>query len=87
MLILRYMSKLAIDAVSKGSVVFKILLWKILKFGLYYWVFCFRATIIQMLFLNHYSIEKWGSKKDAIGLFGSINFEIIFILLAKVVVV
>lgn len=86
LLILKGVSELARDDIGKAPVILKVFLKEIFKFGLYHWVFGFKATFILMLLLNHYSVEKWGSKKDLVCFVCSSSFEIVLVLLAKMIV-
>lgn len=87
MFILKNLFKLAVNAISKDLVLFRVFLEKILKLILYYWVFGFRATIMLMLLLYHYFAEKQSGIKDLVELVDFSSFEIIFALLVKVIAV
>lgn len=84
---MRNIFELAVDAVGKDPFVSKFFLEKILKLSLGHWVFNFEAMFILVLLLNYYTIEKWSNKKDLVRLINSSCFKIVFILLAKVVVI
>lgn len=79
------MFELAINTISKNSVIFKVFLKKILKFELCYWVFSFRIIFIWMLLLNYCFAEKQNSKKNLFKPVTLNNLKIIFMLLAKTV--
>ena len=81
------MFKLANIAVSKNLIIFKIFLEKILKFLLCHQNFSLRVTFLLMLLLNHCFIEKQDSKKDFIWPISLGSFEIVFILLAKIIAI
>lgn len=86
-MILRDTSELTADAIGKDPIVSKIILKKILKVSPCHQVFAFEIMLIVMLLLNYSFAKKQSGKKDLIRLIGLKNFEIIFILLIKVVVV
>lgn len=78
---------MAADNIGEGSIIFKVFLEKILKLGLYYQIFGFKVIFILMSLVQHYSVEKRDGKKDEIRLVGPSSFEIIFVLLAKAIII
>ena len=83
---LRNAFELAKNAINQSSIIFKILL-KVFKLFLYYQIFDFRAMFILMLLLNYHFIEKQNGKKILIRSISLSSFEIIFILLAKTIII
>lgn len=83
---MRIASEFTANTVSKGFILFKILLKKFFQLGLYYWGFDLRAMFVLLIpMLNHYFVKKQRSKKNTIELISFSSFKVIFILLAKVV--
>lgn len=63
---LKNISKLAKDIISKNLINSKVFLEIILEFPLYNQIVGLKAMFLLMLLLNHYFIKKQGSKKDLI---------------------
>ena len=63
---LKYMFKLAKNAISKNPIVFKVFLKKILEFLLRHQIFGLKITLLLILLLNHCFIEKQSGKKNLI---------------------
>lgn len=53
----------------------------------YHWVLDFRAILVFMLLLHHRFIEKKSGKRNLIRLISPSSFEIVFILLIKIIAV
>ena len=81
------MFKLAKDAITKSSIIFKILLKKVFKFFLCYQIFGFKVMYILMSLLNYCFAKNQDSKKDLIVFIVFSNFKIIFILLTKLIAI
>ena len=78
---------MAKDTVSKNLIISKVFSKKILKLLLRHWIFSLEVTFLLMLLLNHYSKEKQGSKRDLIYPIGLFSFKIVFLLLAKTIII
>ena len=63
---LRYMSELAKDIISKSLIISKVCLEKILEFPLSYQILGLKATFLLMPSLNYCFAEKRGGKRDSI---------------------
>ena len=63
---LKDMSELAKDAVSKNPIIFRIFLEKIFEFLLRHRIFGLRTTLLLVPLLDHYPAEKRGGKRDPI---------------------
>ena len=84
---LRNKSKLAKDAVSKSTIIFKVFLRKFLEFFLYHQIFGLKTMFLLILLLNYCFIEKQNGKKDLICSIGLDSFKIIFVLLVKTIAI
>ena len=60
------MFKLAKDAISKNSIVFKVFFKKFIKLFVCHWIFGFEVAFLLILLLNYCFREKRSSKKDLI---------------------
>lgn len=87
MLILKDTLKLVKNAISKNPIISKVFLEKVLELSLCYYILSFKKIFILIIVLNHYFIDKWDGKKDFIRQVSLSNFKIIFILLAKMIVI
>ena len=87
MLILKDTFELAKNAISKYSIIFKVLLEKILEFFLRHQIFGFRTTVLLVLLLNYCSVEKQDGKKNLIWPIGLSGFKMVFTLLVKLIVI
>ena len=84
---LRDISNLTKDVVSKNSIISKVFLKKILEFFLYHRIFGLKATLLLVLLLKYCLIEKQGGKKDLLQPIGSTGFEMVLILLEETIVI
>ena len=84
---LRDMSKLAKDAVSKNPIISKVRLEKIFEFLLRHWILGLEAMFLLVLLLDHRSAEKRGGKRDSIWLIGPGGFKMVLTLLAKTIAI
>ena len=83
MLILKNISELAKDVISKNLIVSEVFLKKVLEFLLRHQISNLQAMFLLMPLLNYCFIEKQSGKKDLIWLISSSGFEIVHILLKK----
>ena len=84
---LRDISKLAKDAVSKNPIISKVCLEKILEFPPCYRILGLKAILLLVLLLDYYSAEKQGGKKNLIWPISSSGFKIIFIPLVEIIAI
>ena len=84
---LRDTSELAKDTVSKNSIIFKVLLEKILEFFLRYWIFGLKAMLLLVPLLNYFSAKKRDGKKYLIWPISPGGFEIVFTLLVEIIAI
>ena len=87
MLILRDTSELAIDVVSKNSIISKIFLKKVLELRPRYLVLGLKTMLILVPLLDHQPAEKQSGKKDLVRPNSPNNFEVILTLLTKTVAI
>lgn len=76
-----------VDTVYKNSVVSKACSKETFEFYLNDWSLFCGAMFMLMPLLGHYTIQKQGSKRDAIRPPSFSSFKVVLILLAKVVVI
>lgn len=68
-------------------IVAKILLKKVLDLGSHYWVLGFKVVFILISLFNNCSTKKQGGKKDSVWFIGFNDFEMVFLLVAEIVVI
>lgn len=78
---------MTLDTIGKGLFFSKIFLEKMLEFSSCHEVFGFGVKIVLVLLLKYCSAEKQGGKKNVVESISFNNFEIVFILLKKAVIV
>ena len=86
-MIVRDTSELAKNIFNKNLLVSKVLLKKIFEYLLYHSILNVKGMFLLMPSLNYFFTELQGNKRDLIWPIGLGNFEIVFILLAKLIAI
>ena len=84
---MRVFFKLTLNIINKSLRIFKVFLEKNFKIELYNKNNILMVALILDLFEVNNTIEKWGGKKSIIYSYSAWYFEIIFILLVKIIAV
>ena len=84
---LRNISELAKDAISKNPIISKVFSKKVFKLFLRHQILSLGATILLISLFDYCFIEKKDGKKDLIWPISLNSFKIVLILLAKIITI